>query len=169
MAGLVYLSDVDDLDDTISSKFGDLYSTYGDEALATVGIDVLQGALQCCGSSGSSDFTEGGAATHWISNHEGYPCSCCPAFVCSDNSISPKNLYSQGCTSLLSGYSSTGLDWTAVAVAVTFSLSLLNLILALVLVNNRRDTCCVGCCWACVSEKPGDKEGEAVPLQNQQL
>ena len=42
MAGLVYLSDIDDLDVTISSKFGDLYSTYGDEAMATVGIDALQ-------------------------------------------------------------------------------------------------------------------------------
>ena len=42
MAGLIYLSDTDDLDSAISSKFGDLYATYSDDALVTVGIDVVQ-------------------------------------------------------------------------------------------------------------------------------
>ena len=42
MAGLIYLADIDDLDDTVSSKFGDLYATYGDSDLTTAGIDVVQ-------------------------------------------------------------------------------------------------------------------------------
>ena len=56
---------------------------------------TFQGVFQCCGSSGSSDFTGTGAATHWISNHKGYPCSCCPAFICKDNSTSPNNLHTK--------------------------------------------------------------------------
>ena len=82
----------------------------------------------------------------------------------------------QGCTSLISSYSNSGLDWTAVAVALTFVLSLLNLILALILVNNRRERCCDGCsacctcCWCCVSHIPGEDGGEeAVALQDQQV
>lgn len=174
MAGLIYLTDVDDLDTAITSKFGQVYSKYGDSVMATLGIDIVQGLFSCCGSTGSSDFSTGGAATHWISNKQGYPCSCCQGFVCKENTTSPTNLYSKGCTTLLSSYSNSALDWTAVAVAVTFSLSLVNLILALVLVNNRRERCCHGvcctCCWCCVSERPEDDEGEeTVALKDQQI
>jgi len=174
MAGLIYLTDVDDLDSAINSKFGQVYSKYGDSLMATLGIDFVQGLFSCCGSSSSSDFGTGGAASYWTSKYEGYPCSCCVGFVCKDNTTSPTNLHDKGCTSLLSNYSNSGLDWTAVAVAVTFSLSLINLILALVLVNNRRERCCHGdccsCCWCCVSQINGtDKAEETVALQDQQI
>ena len=42
MAGLIYLADVDDLDSSISSKFGQVYAKYGDNVMATLGIDIVQ-------------------------------------------------------------------------------------------------------------------------------
>ena len=42
MAGLIYLADVDDLDSSISSKFGQVFSKYGDNVMATLGIDIVQ-------------------------------------------------------------------------------------------------------------------------------
>ena len=42
MAGLIYLTDVDDLDTAITSKFGQVYSKYGDSVMATLGIDIVQ-------------------------------------------------------------------------------------------------------------------------------
>lgn len=42
MAGLIYMTDVDDLDTAITSKFGQVYSKYGDSVMATLGIDIVQ-------------------------------------------------------------------------------------------------------------------------------
>ena len=44
MAGLLKLTDVDDLESAVSSKFAALYADYSasDAILTTVGIDVVQ-------------------------------------------------------------------------------------------------------------------------------
>jgi hypothetical protein len=149
MAGLLKLTDVDDLETAVSTKFAALYADYSDGFLATVGIDIVQGVMQCCGSTASSDFATGGAATDWIADHTGYPCSCCTWFSC-DNTTSPSNLHSNGCTSLMSTYSGEGLDWTAAGMTATFFLSLISLAFVYILINNRKEPCSPCCCWCCV-------------------
>eukprot|EP00116_Pleurobrachia_bachei_P008074 sb/3468336/ len=91
--GLIYAAEIDNLNTTISSNFSKVYSNYGDSIMNTIGIDIVQGTFSCCGGAGSSDYTTGEAATYWISNKSGYPCSCCSGFAC-DNSTAPTNLHS---------------------------------------------------------------------------
>lgn len=163
MAGLLKLTDVDDLETAVSTKFAALYADYSDGILATVGIDIVQGVFQCCGSTASSDFSTGGAATDWIASHSGYPCSCCTGFACDSTD---SNVHSNACTSLMSSYSGTGLDWTAAGMTISFFLSLISLVFVYILVNNRKDPCSPCCCWCCVpyASSPGEagEEGKAL-------
>lgn len=156
------LADVVEDTSVVATKLTELYATYGDGALVTGFIDVVQGLFRCCGSAGSSDFETGGAATFWLATFAGkYPCSCCTGFNC-DSATAPTNLFESGCGAILSAYSGPGLDWTVFFLVLAFLISLASLIFAFILVNNRKKPCCAGCCFCCVPKAGAEEEEEAL-------